>query len=125
MRQSADEVLYVMHDATVDRTTDGTGAIAEMTSAEIDRLDAGSWFNPAFAGEPVPRLEDFLRRLKGRVKIYCEIKQADAGRVVDMLDGFAFGNDVFVSSFLPTFVTTCAGLHRISGAMCSFILPVR
>jgi glycerophosphoryl diester phosphodiesterase len=99
VRQSADEGLYVMHDATVDRTTDGTGAIAEMTSAEIDRLDAGSWFNPAFAGEPVPRLEDFLRRLKGRVKIYCEIKQADAGRVVDMLDGFAFGNDVFVSSF--------------------------
>ncbi|WP_417834535.1 glycerophosphodiester phosphodiesterase [Thalassospira xiamenensis] len=33
VRQSADEVLYVMHDATVDRTTDGTGAIAEMTSA--------------------------------------------------------------------------------------------
>ncbi|OSQ32172.1 hypothetical protein TH468_00480 [Thalassospira sp. MCCC 1A03138] len=99
VHQSADDVLYVIHDETVDRTTDGTGAIAEMTSAEIDRLDAGAWFNPAFAGEPVPRLEDFLRRLKERVKIYCEIKQADTGRVVEMLDDFAFGNDVFVSSF--------------------------
>ncbi|WP_417815466.1 glycerophosphodiester phosphodiesterase [Thalassospira alkalitolerans] len=99
VHESADGVLYVIHDETVDRTTDGTGTIASMTSAEIDRLDAGAWFDPTFAGEPVPRLDDFLRRLKGRIGIYCEIKQANAQKVVDMLDAFAFGDDVFVSSF--------------------------
>ena len=41
VRQSADGVLYVIHDDTVDRTTNGTGLIAEMTSEQIDGLDAG------------------------------------------------------------------------------------
>ncbi|MFC6656167.1 glycerophosphodiester phosphodiesterase family protein [Roseibium salinum] len=60
VRPSRDGVLYVMHDATVDRTTDGTGRFADMTSDEIDTLDAGSWFSPEFAGERVPRLNTFL-----------------------------------------------------------------
>ncbi|MFH1805250.1 MAG: glycerophosphodiester phosphodiesterase family protein [Pseudomonadota bacterium] len=99
VRQSADGVLYVLHDETVDRTTNGSGAIADMHSRDIDALDAGSWFDPAFAGEVVPRLEDFLRRLKGRVKLYCEIKEADVAAVVAMLRDFDFGDDVFFGSF--------------------------
>ena len=44
VRPSQDGVLYVMHDETVDRTTNGTGRFADMHSSEIDRLDAGGWF---------------------------------------------------------------------------------
>ena len=51
---------------TVDRTTDGTGAIAEMTLADLDGLDAGSWKDAAYAGEAVPTLEDALALADGR-----------------------------------------------------------
>ncbi len=57
---SADGELVVMHDATVDRTTNGTGAIATMSWAELQRLDAGSWKLPTFAGERIPSLEEAL-----------------------------------------------------------------
>lgn len=99
VRQSADGVLYVMHDDTVDRTTNGTGLIAEMTSEQIDGLDAGSWFSPDFAGERVPRLDDFLGRIKGLCKIYCEIKQADVAAVIKMLRNFVSPDDAFLGSF--------------------------
>ncbi|MGK3953622.1 glycerophosphodiester phosphodiesterase [Microbacterium sp. I2] len=53
----------LMHDATVDRTTDGHGRIAELTLAEVRALDAGSWFDSRYAGTRVPTLEEFLDAL--------------------------------------------------------------
>jgi glycerophosphoryl diester phosphodiesterase len=53
---SGDGVPFVLHDATLDRTTDGTGALRDRDAAYVDALDAGSWFSPAFAGQRVPRL---------------------------------------------------------------------
>ncbi len=85
VRTSRDGVLYVMHDATVDRTTDGNGRFADLTSGEIDELDAGSWFDPSFKGEKVPTLEAFLDSCSGRIRTYVEIKDADPGKVRDML----------------------------------------
>lgn len=61
VRLSRDGVPLVFHDDTLDRTTDGSGAVAERDWAEIAGLDAGSWFGPAFAGERVPGLEQVLR----------------------------------------------------------------
>lgn len=55
-----DRRIVVMHDLLVDRTTDGTGAVKDLTAADIARLDAGSWFDPAFAGERVPTLRQTL-----------------------------------------------------------------
>ncbi len=63
VRTSVDGVPVVIHDRTVDRTTDGTGSIWELTIDQVDRLDAGSWFSPAFAGVHVPRLEEVLALL--------------------------------------------------------------
>ncbi len=51
---SKDGRLIVMHDETVDRTTDGEGTIAEMTYPEIEKLDAGKWFDDMYAGTKVP-----------------------------------------------------------------------
>ena len=59
--QTSDEHLVVIHDKTVDRTTDGTGEVTEMTLAEIRKLDAGSWFDPRFSGEKVPTLEEVFK----------------------------------------------------------------
>lgn len=63
LRLTADGVPVLMHDATVDRTTDGTGEVSGYTLAELKTLDAGGWFGPRFAGERVPTLEEFLAEL--------------------------------------------------------------
>ena len=70
-----DGVPVLMHDETVDRTTDGTGAVADLTLAEIRGLDAGSWYAPQFAGTPVPLFDEFLDALAGtRKKALVELK---------------------------------------------------
>lgn len=101
VRESADGVLYVMHDQTVDRTTNGSGAIARMSSAEIDTLDAGSWFDPRFAGERVPRLDAFLETLKGRAGAYVELKWCDPARLARMIRDLGMARDIFWFSFKP------------------------
>jgi glycerophosphoryl diester phosphodiesterase len=58
VRVTADGQLVLMHDSTVDRTTDGTGSVAGMTLPQLKTLDAGSWFSPAFEGEPVPTMAE-------------------------------------------------------------------
>ena len=64
--QTSDESLVVIHDKTVDRTTNGTGEVTEMTLAEIRKLDAGSWFDRRFAGEKVPTLEEVFKLIRER-----------------------------------------------------------
>ena len=55
---SADGFVVVMHDTTVDRTTNGTGKVSALTYYELRQLDAGSWYNQKYRGEPIPTLED-------------------------------------------------------------------
>ena len=56
-----DRQLVLMHDLTVDRTTNGSGTVSELTLEEIKRLDAGSWKSSQFEGEEVPTLEEVLQ----------------------------------------------------------------
>lgn len=58
VQRTSDGELVVIHDALLDRTTDGSGAVLQTTSGDIARLDAGSWFGSEFAAERVPRLEE-------------------------------------------------------------------
>ncbi|HUF75045.1 MAG TPA: glycerophosphodiester phosphodiesterase family protein [Longimicrobiales bacterium] len=70
-----DGVPVLFHDGTLDRTTDGCGPLSARSYEELLELDAGSWFGAAFAGEPVPSLEDVLARLAGRPgRVYPEVK---------------------------------------------------
>ncbi len=64
IRRTADNRVVVMHDSTVDRTTDGTGSVSSMTLAQMQALDAGSWFSPLFAGTPPPSLRDVMAAVK-------------------------------------------------------------
>lgn len=75
VRKSKDGVLYNLHDETLDRTTDGHGPIHLVTSSEIERLDAGSWFGPAFQGLKVPRIETMLDSLKGKANVFFDVKK--------------------------------------------------
>jgi glycerophosphoryl diester phosphodiesterase len=60
LQLTADGVPVLIHDETVDRTTDGTGAVADLTFSQLRTLDAGSWYSPAFAGVRVPSFDEFL-----------------------------------------------------------------
>jgi glycerophosphoryl diester phosphodiesterase len=57
VKLSADGVPFLLHDATLDRTSNGQGLAAELTWDELSRLDAGSWHSPAYADEPLASLE--------------------------------------------------------------------
>lgn len=85
VRTSKDGVMYNLHDSTVDRTTNGIGRLRDLTSDEIDRLDAGSWFDTRFAGERLPRLEAYLRWIKGRAKIFFDVKDADLPELIALV----------------------------------------
>ena len=68
LQLTADGVVVLMHDDTVDRTTDGSGAVADLTFAQIRSLDAGTWYSQQFAGVRVPTLEEFLGVFAGSSK---------------------------------------------------------
>ena len=98
VRQSGDGVLYVLHDATLERTTNGLGPIVEMHSRDLDRLDAGTWFNPTFTGEPLPRLARMLDALKDRVGFYVEVKSGDADAVAHAILSADVADNTFTYS---------------------------
>ncbi|KHE66849.1 glycerophosphodiester phosphodiesterase family protein, partial [Halobacillus sp. BBL2006] len=64
----------VIHDTTVDRTTDGTGKVKNLTFEELKALDAGSSFSKKFAGEKIPTLGEVLDEYKGKIGILIELK---------------------------------------------------
>ena len=75
LQLSRDAHFVAIHDATVNRTTNGQGAVHDMTLAELRKLDAGSWFGSEFGGERIPTLEEILEfSKKNDVVFYLEIK---------------------------------------------------
>ncbi len=106
---SKDRQLVVMHDAAVDRTTSGGGAVRTLTLEQLQTLDAGSWFDARFNGERVPTLEQVLDLARGRILVNIEIKPeafeangaADAveRQVVELVRAKGMTGDVLVSSF--------------------------
>lgn len=85
VRETKDGVLVIMHDDTVDRTTDGSGLVADLTLAEIKQLDAGSWFDPKFKGTTVPTLREALRAMRGKALPDIDFKAGTPGKLVEML----------------------------------------
>jgi len=78
VRMTRDGRLIVLHDETVDRTTNGKGRAEWMTYGEILELDAGGWFSGAFRGERVPSLEEVLDNFAGSIGLILELKQPSA-----------------------------------------------
>ncbi len=77
VHESKDGAICVMHDRSVNRTTNGKGKIKSLTWEEIQKLDAGSWFSPEFKNERVPLLEQVIQAINGRCKLLIEIKKGD------------------------------------------------
>jgi glycerophosphoryl diester phosphodiesterase len=81
VRRTRDGHLVCLHDPDVKRTTDGRGAVTNLTLAEVRRLDAGAWFDPAFAGGRVPTLDEafalLAARADGATLVAIDIKAED------------------------------------------------
>jgi glycerophosphoryl diester phosphodiesterase len=108
---SADGHLIVFHDDTLERTTDkgGTRRPTDLTLTQLQKLDAGSWFNPEFAGEKIPTLDQILEEFGDKLAINIEIKskprfEQDNGieaKVVEAVQRHNLVENVLISSFDP------------------------
>ncbi|WP_245559100.1 glycerophosphodiester phosphodiesterase family protein [Microbacterium indicum] len=110
---TSDGVPVVIHDDTVDRTTDGTGRVRDLTYDEIRSLDAGSWFSPAYAGTQIPSLEEVLTYVEnGGADLLLEYKgdwTTDEAQVtLDMIEEHGVAQKVFAQSFSQTTVANLA-----------------
>jgi glycerophosphoryl diester phosphodiesterase len=79
VRTTKDGVLVCLHDPEVDRTTDGKGKVADLTLAEVKKLDAGVRFDATFRGERVPTLREVLELAKGKIGVMIDLKEEGAG----------------------------------------------
>lgn len=93
---SKDGELFLLHGPFLDSTTNGRGWIGDLTAPEIDRLDAGRWFGPAFQGERVPRLAEFLRWIRGKAGVFLDVKTADPARLATLLERTGMTGACFV-----------------------------
>ncbi len=104
---TADEQMVVIHDYTVDNTTDGEGFVKEYSFAELRKLDAGGRFGRKFAGEKIPTLQEVVDALDPGVFINIEIKSESVStdglekQVVDFIAQNNLYDRVVVSSFNP------------------------
>ncbi|MFS0576794.1 glycerophosphodiester phosphodiesterase family protein [Sporosarcina sp. 179-K 3D1 HS] len=74
VQMTKDGELVLIHDTTVDRTTDGIGYVGDLTFEAIRQLDAGSWFHEEYAGEKVPTFDEVLDSFRGKTGILIELK---------------------------------------------------
>jgi len=104
---TADGVPVVIHDGSVDATTDGHGRVRDMTLREIQQLDAGSHFDAAFAGERIPTLAEALAAMGDRMLVNVELKPQSKGTedleraVAKVVYETQMASRVWFSSFKP------------------------
>jgi glycerophosphoryl diester phosphodiesterase len=104
---SVDEKLVVIHDTTVDRTTNSSGKVNELTFDALKKIDAGSKFATKYNGERIPTLEEVFDLTKGRFLVNIELKNyhspADClvEKVIDLVVNRKMNDSVIFSSFLP------------------------
>ena len=102
---TSDGVAVVCHDDTVDRTSNGSGRICDMTLEELRALDFGSWFSPSFTGTQIPTLEEFYALCGSLKVINVEIKRAlngstaAAAEVIRLAKEMGVFSKLIISSF--------------------------
>jgi len=104
---SADGHVVVIHDQSVDRTTNGSGRLSKLSLARLRELDAGSHFSDTFHGEKIPTLEEVLEIFAGRIFLNIELTNyrspfdALPKKVAHLIDQCDLETQILVSSFHP------------------------
>lgn len=97
--------LVVIHDETLDRTTNGTGLVKEKTWSELNKLSAGLWFDKKFESEKIPLLSEVLALVDGKLVLNIEIKNSPVAYegieddLLKMLDAYKYPDKIIISSF--------------------------
>lgn len=105
VQQTRDGVLVVMHDSNLKRTTGVNKNIWDVDYADIQNLDAGSWFDPAYANARIPTLEETLQFVDKRAKLNIEIKPTKHGSdtleqdVAELITRYQYTDACYVTSF--------------------------
>lgn len=88
---SSDNYPVIIHDITLDRTTPMKGSIKNFTLEELIKIDAGSWFDEKFRGVKIPSLEEALKIMKGKIKLYLDIKEPLPNKfIIELLKKYDF-----------------------------------
>jgi glycerophosphoryl diester phosphodiesterase len=104
VQQTADGVVVLLHDSDLKRVAADPRRVGELPYDAVRKLDVGSWFDPAFAGEHIPTLAEVIELCRGRIKLNIELKffGADrrlAGEVARLVGEQDFASDCLVTSF--------------------------
>ncbi|OEH84986.1 glycerophosphodiester phosphodiesterase [Desulfuribacillus stibiiarsenatis] len=100
-----DNIPVVIHDYTLNRTTNGKGFVKQYTYDEIRYLDAGSWFSEEFRGQRIPTLEEVLLLVRGRCHLNIEIKSLAPDYrqieqpIISLIDRYRMSDEVMITSF--------------------------
>jgi glycerophosphoryl diester phosphodiesterase len=129
LRGTRDGAIVALHDALLDRTTTGRGLLADRALRELRTLDAGSWFDPGFAAERVPTLDEILdwRRHSG-LGLFLELKGEPGRGFLETLIG-RLGSDrrgrIVILSFDPATLETLRALDSelVTGLLFDQPLP--
>jgi glycerophosphoryl diester phosphodiesterase len=96
---SRDGIPVVIHDESLERTTDGQGLVADASLEQLQQLDAGGWFSPQFIGESLPTLAEVLSEFSAKLRLNLELKEFSAGVEVLSLLRQHSAAEVVISSF--------------------------
>jgi len=105
LKLTADGRIVVLHDQTVNRTTNGMGKISSLSFAEVRDLDAGAWFSEKFRGERIPTLDEVFETVGKQLYINVELANyatpgdALVPKVVDLVKKHGLKNQMLFSSF--------------------------
>lgn len=100
VRRAKDGELVVIHDPTLNRTTDGEGYVKRMNLSELQMFDAGSWFSSAFKNERIPTLEQVLNAVKDKAILLIELKEKNTEiPTVELIKKLGMANQVIIQSF--------------------------
>lgn len=119
MRLTSDGQVVVIHDKSLERTTNGAGLVSQMTRAELKGLDAGRWFDERYTGERIPLLDEVLDWAKGKIGLMVELKYDPFGSfspdlvppVLNLLKERDIVDQVVFISFQPK------GLQQVKGLL--------
>jgi glycerophosphoryl diester phosphodiesterase len=121
VRRTQDGRYVLMHDATVDRTTDGNGKVAEHTFANIRRLTVRDPKRPELAPDRVPTLEEAFTVVKGKLNIYLDFKAGDRGEVAGIIRSSGMERQVIVYDA----VSAVAEWRRLAPEILLIVSPPR
>ncbi|HJS18777.1 MAG TPA: glycerophosphodiester phosphodiesterase family protein [Anaerolineales bacterium] len=115
VKLSADGQVVVVHDSTVDRTTNGHGKVADLSLAELKALNAGSTFSETYSGEKIPTLEEVFEAVGKRTVInieltnYSTLRDSLVETVCMLVKKHKMQERVFFSSFHPSNLSKARG----------------